>query len=177
MLVYAHSATFSHTFLMATKVTSSLINTISASQITAVGATAGQVLTYNGSTSTWVASAAPAPATSSNAFAAKAWVNFDATRNAAGVVDSSNTNRFIRSSFNVASVLKTGTGDYNINFTTAMSDANYCVVASAAGGDNTSAIALPSGKTPPTAATVQMQVVNSAWSGNDKAYLNLIVFA
>ena len=40
-----------------TKVTSSLINTISASQITATGATAGQVLTYNGSTSTWVASA------------------------------------------------------------------------------------------------------------------------
>ena len=41
-----------------TKVTSSLINTVSASQITATGATAGQVLTYNGSTSTWVASAA-----------------------------------------------------------------------------------------------------------------------
>ena len=44
---------------MATKVTSSLINTVSASQITATGATAGQVLTYNGSTSTWEASAAP----------------------------------------------------------------------------------------------------------------------
>jgi hypothetical protein len=43
-----------------TKVTSSLINNISASQIQAAGATAGQVLTYNESTSTWVASAAQA---------------------------------------------------------------------------------------------------------------------
>ena len=43
---------------MATKVSSSQITSVSASQITAAGATAGQVLTYNGSTSTWVASAA-----------------------------------------------------------------------------------------------------------------------
>jgi hypothetical protein len=39
-----------------TKVTSSLINTISASQIQAEGATAGQVLTYNGTA--WNAAAA-----------------------------------------------------------------------------------------------------------------------
>lgn len=52
---------------MTTKVTSSLINTISASQIQASGATTGQVLTYNGSTSTWVASAAPSAAPSSTA--------------------------------------------------------------------------------------------------------------
>lgn len=49
---------------MATKVTSSLINSVSASQIQAGGATTGQVLTYNGSTSTWVASAAPVTLTS-----------------------------------------------------------------------------------------------------------------
>lgn len=33
----------------------------------------------------------------------------------------------IRSSYNVSSVTKNGTGDYTINFTTPMADANYCV--------------------------------------------------
>jgi len=58
-------------------------------------------------------------------FACRAWVNFDATRNAAGGTDSANTNRFIRASGNVASVLKTATGTYEVNFTTAMPDTNY----------------------------------------------------
>ena len=79
-------------------------------------ATTGQVLTYNGSTTTWVASAAPAPATSSNAFAAKAWVNFDGTT----------TPPSIRSAFNVSSVTRNNTGDFTINFTNPMVDANYC---------------------------------------------------
>jgi len=58
-------------------------------------------------------------------FACRAWVNFDATRNASGGVDSANTNRFIRASGNVTSVLKTATGTYEVNFTTAMPDTNY----------------------------------------------------
>jgi hypothetical protein len=33
----------------------------------------------------------------------------------------------IRSSFNVSSVTKNGTGDYTVNFATPMADANYCV--------------------------------------------------
>ena len=45
-----------------------------------------------------------------------AWVNFDCTRNAAGVTDASNTARFIRGSGNVEQVLKTGTGVYQIDF-------------------------------------------------------------
>jgi hypothetical protein len=43
---------------MATKVSKNLITSVDPSQITATGATAGQVLTYNASTTTWVASAA-----------------------------------------------------------------------------------------------------------------------
>lgn len=61
-------------------------------------------------------------------YGVRAWVNFDATRNAAGGTDSANTNRFIRASGNVASVLKNGTGDYTITFTTAMPDANYLII-------------------------------------------------
>lgn len=48
----------------------------------------------------------------------KAWVNFNGT----GTIGSNQT---IRSSYNVSSVLKNATGDYTINFTTPMADANY----------------------------------------------------
>ena len=47
----------------------------------------------------------------------RAWVNFN------GTTSSPST---IRGSFNVSSVTKNGTGDYTINFTTAMVNANYC---------------------------------------------------
>jgi hypothetical protein len=47
----------------------------------------------------------------------KAWVNFNGTTSPGT----------IRSSFNVSSVTKNGTGDYTVNFATAMTDANYCI--------------------------------------------------
>jgi hypothetical protein len=46
---------------------------------------------------------------------AKAWVNFNGTTSPGT----------IRSSYNVSSVTKNGTGDYTVNFTTPMADANY----------------------------------------------------
>ena len=57
---------------------------------------------------------------------AKAWVNFNGT---AGT---------IRNSFNVTSLTKNGTGDYTINFTTAMPNADY---AWAYGGNNSDDLA------------------------------------
>ena len=47
----------------------------------------------------------------------KAWVNFNGTGTIA-----------IRGSFNVSSITDGGTGNYTVNFTTAMADANYCPV-------------------------------------------------
>jgi hypothetical protein len=64
---------------------------------------------------------------SAPAYACRAWVNFDGTRDTTGAVSTANTNRLIRASGNVTSVLRNGTGDYTITFTTAMSDANYSV--------------------------------------------------
>ena len=49
---------------------------------------------------------------------AKAWVNFDGTQAAASM---------IRASFNVSSITDNGTGNYTVNFATAMADANYQV--------------------------------------------------
>jgi len=46
--------------------------------------------------------------------AAKAWVNFNGTGTVA-----------IRAQFNVSSITDNGTGDYTVNFTTALADANY----------------------------------------------------
>ncbi|WYK04481.1 hypothetical protein DWF04_000015 [Cereibacter sphaeroides f. sp. denitrificans] len=53
-------------------------------------------------------------------FACRAWVNFDGTGTPA-----------IRASGNVSSITDNGTGDYTVNFTTAMPDANYIALASA----------------------------------------------
>jgi len=69
-------------------------------------------------------------------YGCRAWVNFDGTRDASGVVSTANTNRFIRSSGNVASVLRNATGDYTVNFATAMADANYSVTGGASDGVN-----------------------------------------
>ena len=54
------------------------------------------------------------------AYGCRAWVNFDGTGTVA-----------IRASGNVSSITDNGTGDYTVNFTTAMPDANYSVSGSA----------------------------------------------
>ena len=61
-------------------------------------------------------------------YGCRAWVNFDGTRDSTGASSTAATNRFIRASGNVTSVLRNGDGDYTITFTTAMPDTNYCVL-------------------------------------------------
>ena len=60
-------------------------------------------------------------------FGVRAWVNFNGFNNTSNVVDTANTNRFIYASGNVTNVLKNGTGDYTINFSTELPDGNYSV--------------------------------------------------
>ena len=50
-------------------------------------------------------------------YTAKAWVNFNGTGTVA-----------IRAAGNVSSITDNGTGNYTVNFTTAMADANYATV-------------------------------------------------
>jgi hypothetical protein len=64
-------------------------------------------------------------------FGVRAWVNFDSSRDASGTTNASNTNRFIRSSGNVTSVLKTATGKFTVTFTFAMPNTNYIVTSNA----------------------------------------------
>jgi hypothetical protein len=80
--------------------------------------------TFNGTIGTSASGSANLPAvkTALNAsgsapiFACRAWVNFNGTGTVA-----------IRDSGNVSSITDNGTGDYTVNFTTAMTDANYCI--------------------------------------------------
>jgi hypothetical protein len=57
----------------------------------------------------------------------RAWVNFNGTGTVA-----------IRASGNVTSITDNGTGDYTVNFTTALTDANYAVTGTAGVGATTS---------------------------------------
>lgn len=97
---------------------------------------------------------------------AKAWVNFN------GV-----TTATIRASFNVSSVTRNSTGDYTVNFTNALSDANYSALAVGnytlgAGG---SAIATPKAGTTPSVSSIQIYVeVNGSIA--DLSYVNVAIF-
>jgi hypothetical protein len=71
---------------------------------------------YGGNGALQTAFAAPGAAPM---YACRAWVNFNGTGTVA-----------IRASGNVSSITDNGTGDYTINFTTAMPDVNYSVVKS-----------------------------------------------
>ncbi len=80
----------------------------------------------------------------------RAWVNFNGTGTVA-----------IRASGNVSSITDNGTGDYTVNFTTAMSDANYAVSTStqrnSAGGGTLSTLY---GNTSPTQTSSSVRVNN-----------------
>jgi hypothetical protein len=90
-------------------------------------------VTGNADTSTTAVTANKLTTTTGDAptYACRAWVNFDGTKDTTGAVSTANTNRLIRASGNVTSVLRNGTGDYTITFTAAMPEANYTVCASA----------------------------------------------
>lgn len=85
------------------------------------------------------------------AYGCRAWVNFNGTGTVA-----------IRGSGNVTSITDRGTGEYTINFTTAMPDANYCGVASATiGGANNSNRASAVGPTNTSSAYCNSWVTDS----------------
>jgi hypothetical protein len=83
-----------------------------------VGTTDTQTLT-NKTLTTPNIDSAQIPTVSGTAplYMCRAWVNFNGTGTVA-----------IRASGNVTSITDNGTGEYTVNFTTAMSDANYSVV-------------------------------------------------
>ena len=95
----------------------------------------------------------------------KAWVNFNGTSTVA-----------IRASYNVSSITDHGTGDYTINFTTALVDANYAVtVATTATGAGGPVITINASAAVPTASAVRLLMGDTS-AVKDVAYNNVAIF-
>lgn len=117
---------------------------------------------------------------SAPAFACRAWVNFDGTKDTTGATSTSNTNRLIRASGNVTSVLRNSAGNYTLTFTTAMPDANYCLqtMTSGDGVDASFVYEANSAVSRNTAGTssIIIQVVNKAGTPADRASNSVAIF-
>jgi hypothetical protein len=100
------------------------VNGSTAATLTTSGITAN--LTGNVTGNATTATKLSTTTGSAPAYACRAWVNFDGQRDTTGAVSTANTNRLIRASGNVTSVLRNSAGNYTITFTTTMTDANYC---------------------------------------------------
>jgi hypothetical protein len=96
----------------------------------------------------------------------RAWVLFNGTGTVA-----------IRASFNVSSITDNGTGDYTVNFTTSMSDANYSVAATAGkGSGGTDPRIIANGSSNPTTSAVRMIVQATPGSASDVEYVSVAIF-
>jgi hypothetical protein len=93
----------------------------------------------------------------------KAWVNFNGTGTVA-----------IRAAFNVSSIQDNGTGNYTVNFTNAMPDANYAVSGTSRVATNTGKIILSSD---PTASSVNIfNDIASNQTGQDSSIIAVAIF-
>jgi hypothetical protein len=94
----------------------------------------------------------------------RAWVNFNGTGTVA-----------IRASGNVTSITDNGTGEYTVNFTTAMSDVNYSV-AGAVGGTNASYVFNLKQATSLTTTSCSVASVNPSVALADSAFVTVAIF-
>jgi hypothetical protein len=105
-------------------------------------------------------------------YACRAWVNFNGTGTVA-----------ILASGNVSSITDNGVGDYTVNFTTAMPDANYslsgmCRMDGAAGDANAVLLGIARGFAP-LVGSVRIQSAQRNWTssgGFDGDYITVSVF-
>lgn len=96
---------------------------------------------------------------------AKAWVNFNGTGTVA-----------IRASFNVSSITDNGVGDYTVNFTTAMADANYSMSANAALEGNSGAYVNPFTNATYLAGSIRLRVANQVPTAYDSPNVFATIF-
>ena len=97
----------------------------------------------------------------------RAWVNFNGTGTVA-----------IRASGNVSSITDNGVGDYTVNFTTAMPDANYSAFAGGPNGSNGSNLTFPQVNTVSAGSVNVRQAPTGAGGGGstDTATMLVAVF-
>jgi hypothetical protein len=103
----------------------------------------------------------------------RAWVNFDGTGTVA-----------IRASGNVSSITDNATGDYTVNFTTAMSDANYSILLTSGYTTNgaspsfgvSNRIGINGNESAPTTSSFRFNITDTAGSVVDTKYVNVSIF-
>jgi hypothetical protein len=98
-------------------------------------------------------------------YACRAWVNFNGTGTVA-----------IRASGNVSSITDNGTGDYTVNFTSAMSDANYSAPCSSSEPSNVSLASVKRSTTPTASAVNVSSVVPSSGTLLDATNFFVAIF-
>mgnify|MGYP000665024385 CR=1 FL=1 len=94
--------------------------------------------------------------------AVKAWVNFDGA--SGGTVA-------IRDSYNVTSITDNGTGDYTVNYTAALSNANYAILTT---GSNTDGLVtgVRTASAAPTTTTARLFTTNTSFVSTDATYVH-----
>ncbi len=104
------------------------------------------------------------PSGSAPSYLCRAWVNFNGTGTVA-----------IRASGNVTSITDNGTGDYTVNFTTAMPDANYAATLGTLNVSSNSNATNNINVVAPTTTTCRMQHIE-ANATTDSTYIMMAFF-
>jgi hypothetical protein len=142
--------------------------TIGGTQVALMAANSAMSFVYRLSSLTWYRNSAPALGNVGTApvYAARAWVNFNGTGTVA-----------INASGNVSSITDNGTGDYTVNFTTAMPDANYCIqIASRNFTSNTNKSDNPNVVDPTTSAIRMYHLEGAGPANTDSPSIYVAVF-
>lgn len=126
-------------------------NGITTPDLESSGQVTGTTASFSGDV-TLGSSVLATPTGSAPVYACRAWVNFNGTGTVA-----------IRASGNVTSITDNGVGNYTVNFTTAMPDANYSVSFSGSDGDWGSVITLYPNANPATT-SAQVRIANNSAS-------------
>jgi hypothetical protein len=98
----------------------------------------------------------------------KAWVNFD------GIGSTIGANLTIRASFNVTNVVYNGTGNYTINFTNALSDANYAVLGTGSNDNGTGAPVIGVATSPVVKTITQLRICSAKDSTGNLSNMSII---
>jgi hypothetical protein len=113
---------------------------------------AGEYLSTDGTVASWAAIPTEV----------KAWVNFNGTGTPA-----------IRAQFNVSSITDNGTGNYTVNFTTALADANFSAVSSTGVDISNAQVASIGGR---TSSSVDVFAYNNSNNLIDTNYVAVAIF-
>jgi hypothetical protein len=95
----------------------------------------------------------------------KAWVNYNGST------------QTVNNSFNVSSVTRNGTGDYTINFTTAMPNTTYSFVGTVRANGSYYCFLSPQSSMSKTTSALQVAVISTAATFQDTTEVNVAVFS